>query len=111
MMKPGSRIVVADEDSLNFTDRLGLAWCRLNCREWDPFLGDEPRYWDSLPVTKSRLRFWDKRPALWQEQVKMMRSIEKIIGEANVSRCWWVFVLERTETEWLYWYIRKDLQN
>ena len=31
-----------DENALSFTDRLGLALCRLNCGEWDDFLGPRP---------------------------------------------------------------------
>lgn len=100
-----------DEKTLSPIDRLGLAWCRLNKSEWDPILGERPVYLDSLPKRKPRWHFWDKRPEKWQEEIKIMHAIERIIGEANTSRCWWIFVLGRTEEEWFHWYIRKDLEH
>ena len=33
-----------------------------------------------------------------------VRAIEKAIGEAEVSRCWWKFTLGRTDKEWAEWY-------
>ena len=100
-----------DEASLTYEDRLGLAWCRLNHGKWDPLLGQKPDYWDSLPERKPWWRFWDKQPARWQEAIKVMRAIEGIIGAANANRCWWKFVLGRTEDEWIHWYVRKNLEN
>ena len=72
-----------DENALSFTDRLGLAWCRLNCGEWDDFLGGKP------PQCINR---------------KVMLAIEDIIGTANVSRCWFLFALGKPEKDWLRWY-------
>ena len=72
-----------DEDALSFTDRLGLAWCRLNCGEWDDFLGPRP---DGIANRD------------------VMGAIAEIIGKANTSRCWWIFNLGRSETEWVRWY-------
>ena len=73
-----------DENALSFTDRLGLAWCRLNCGEWDDFLGPCP---DGIA------------------NGDVMGAISEIIGMANISRCWWLFALGKTETEWVRWYI------
>lgn len=79
-------MVNVDESKLDKTDRLGLAWCRLNCFEWDEdLLGEKPC--DSEVVVR-----------------RAMDAIEQIIGDANVSRCWHIFVLGKTEAEWFRWY-------
>lgn len=100
---------MVDETTLDRTDRLGLAWCRLNLWQWDPILGS-PDYWDSLPESKPWWKFWG-RPARWQETTRIMREIEEMIGAANISRCWWKFALGRTEDEWIRWYIRKNIRR
>lgn len=40
-----------------------------------------------------------------------MRAIKSIIGDANVSRCWWLFELGKTEDEWLRWYITEHFKE
>lgn len=103
--------LIVDEKTLSPIDRLGLAWCRLNRGEWDPILGKKPDYLDSLPAHKPWWRFWDKRPVRWQYEIKIMNAIERMIGGGNTSRCWWIFVLGRTEEEWFHWYIRRGLED
>jgi len=38
-----------DESSLNRTDRLGVACCRLNSWKWDGYIGSKPENFDNLP--------------------------------------------------------------
>lgn len=79
------------ENSLSKVDRLGLAWCRLNRHEWDrELLGDKP---DGDSAFRNA-----------------MKAIESMIGEANISRCWYVFEVNKTEEEWFKWYTTKCFQ-
>ena len=57
--------------NLNKIDRLGLAYCRLNCWEWDNIIGPKPEGFD------------------------------------NASRCWWKFILGKTEDEWFRWFVSR----
>lgn len=71
------------------TDRLGLAWCKLNQGLWDEeLLGTMPEGVDA-------------QTALWNA----MDGIEAIIGTANVSRYWNMLTCGKTEEEWLRWYL------
>lgn len=71
------------------TDRLALAWCRLNKGEWDEeLLGAMPEG-------------VDERTARWNA----MDGIEAIIGEANTSMYWNLTEGGKTEEEWLRWYL------
>lgn len=70
-----------DEDALSVTDRLGLAYCRLNSGEWDRLLGD-----------------------FRGNAYRKMNAIQEIIGEENTSRAWWVFNLKKTPEEWERYY-------
>jgi len=36
------------EAFLSESERLGLAWCRLNCDEWDDYVGEKPAGFDGL---------------------------------------------------------------
>ncbi len=98
-----------DESSLNKIDRLGLAWCRLNHSEWDNILGSKPEGFDEMREFPAPWwKFWERRKTTKYDIVlPRMNNIEKLIGEANVSRCWWLFVLGRTEEEWEKWYMNK----
>ena len=99
-----------DESKLNEIDRLGLAYCRLNCSEWDDILGPKPDGFDEMPKYHAPWwKFW-KRNQITRHDIiiQRMRNIESIIGRANTSRCWWIFVLERTEEEWKSWYINSE---
>lgn len=99
-------MIRVDESKLNRTDRLGLAWCRLNCGVWDEILGPMPDGFEDLPlVTLERRIFQKKQPCKFDFIAPAKRAIVSIVGEANVSRCWWLFVLGKTEDEWLQWYV------
>ena len=99
------RMLAAEKMALTDVDRLGLAYCRLNCGLWDNILGPKP---DSVVLCGS-----DEPTAkviygiAASEDIKvteMMAAIQSIIGEANTSRCWWIFILEKSENEWFRWY-------
>lgn len=96
-----------DEDSLSQIDRLGLACCRLNEFRWDDLLGPKPDGFDELP------NFDPKEGRLFHRKIRTKAdythkpycAILHIIGSTNESRCYWKFVLGRTEAEWFQWYI------
>lgn len=88
-----------DKSKLDRTDRLGLAWCRLNSFVWDEIIGEKPPGFDELP------NYAEGKASKHDYVHPAILGIESIIGEANASRCWWVFKLGKTEEEWLRWYI------
>ena len=104
-----------DESALNWVDRLGLAWCRLNTLEWDELVGPKPPCFDDLPsepprglIARIKDENWRKHRISKKDYIKpAMDSIVNIIGEANVSRCWWLFAIEESEDSWLTWYSAK----
>lgn len=97
--------LVMDESNLSKIDRLGLAYCRLINYEWDDILGPKPKGFDDLPRSSPK-KIWLKRQPCKTGFVRpAMKGIEAMIGEANCSRCWWVFKLGRSEEEWFHWYI------
>lgn len=104
-------VIPLNENRLSYIDRLGLAYCRLNNYEWDPLLGPKPWDFDTLPayIPPKKFLFWRSRK---QTRCKHFitwpaaQAILSIIGEANASRCHWMFELMRTEDEWLEWYIK-----
>lgn len=87
-------------------DRLGLAYWRLNRYEWDDILGPKPEGFDELPnLWKKRWPWQKKKPCKHDYISRPMRAIETIIGEANISRCWWAYELGKDFDEWLKWYL------
>lgn len=96
-----------DEGYLNHTERLGLAYCRLNAHMWDPILGEKPDGFDELPdyTEKGRPSFLKQKPSKRDFIEPAMRAIESIIGSANVSRYWWRFELHKSDEEWFHWYV------
>lgn len=93
--------------NLNKIDRLGLAYCRLNCWEWDNIIGPKPEGFDNLPdFDPKKGRLFHKTQKSKEDYIgPAMKAIESIIGAANVSRCWWKFVLGKTEDEWFRWFV------
>ena len=91
-----------DENTLNFEERLGLAYCRLNSYEWDDILGDKPEGFDDLPsyVHRGMCKHLLVRPAI--------QAIKEIIGEAQASRYHWRFVLGKTDEEWFRYYVTRE---
>lgn len=102
-----------DESALTQTDRLGLAWCRLNCDIWDDIVGEKPVGFDELPrFDDRRFRVFRKKMATKHDYVHpAMVDIELEIGHKSVSRCWWLFALKKTEEEWHQWYDRLGLRK
>lgn len=93
------------EDELDLVDRLGLAYCRLNSYRWDDYIGEKPEGFDELSNHDSR------KPITKSDYVRpILKEIKKTIGEANVSRCWWLFELGRTEEEWKEWYYKENVR-
>lgn len=101
------RLDTVDTSNLSEIDRLGLACCRLQCSIWDEILGPKPDGFDKLPEhskngthsfrqSRTKSRYDYTKPAY--------DAIESIIGEANTSRCYWKFVLGRSEEAWFRWY-------
>ena len=89
-----ANLASVDENSLNFRDRIGLAWCRVNCYIWDPFLGPEPEGKDAMHYA--------------------CRALRSILGEAECSRYWHKFALGRSDEQWLCWFVQEwvtDAQN
>lgn len=99
-------MIEVDEGKLNQMDRLGLAWCRFNCWEWDEYFGPKPDYFDELP---ERNLCGDETPyrrfrTKGDYVGPLADKIERLIGSINTSRCWWIFELGKTEEEWARWY-------
>lgn len=105
-------MIPVDESKLNYIDRLGLAYCRLNCYEWDEIFGPKPDGFDTLPdVPPKRRLFQPKRLSKHDYLAPAIVAIECVIGKANISRCWWLFQLGRTEADWLHWFAVKTLED
>ena len=90
-----NRFAHVDESALSFEDRLGLAYCRLNTHHWDDLLGEKPEQYDD-PITGPRI------------SVAIMARIERILGPAKTSECWWRFTEIGDRDAWLRWYCVDD---
>ena len=100
------RIKPVDESNLSYIDRLGLAYCRLNCHQWDSLFGPAPEGFDVAPDLPEMRSIFKKAIKSKSDFVRpIMNAIRTIIGDANTSRCWWIFVLEETEEDWMRWYV------
>ena len=85
-----------DETTLNFEQRLGLAYCRLNSWQWDNIVGPKPNDFDDIEDLSVKSEYLHEP----------FQRIANIIGERNCSKYWWIFVLDKTEDEWVEWYYR-----
>lgn len=85
-----------DETTLNFEQRLGLAYCRLNSWQWDDIVGPKPNDFDSIEDLSVKSEYLHEP----------FQRIANIIGERNCNKYWWIFVLDKTEDEWVEWYYR-----
>lgn len=81
-----------DESKLSPVERLGLAYCRLNCWIWDELVGDKPDGFDRMTSDEKRgyIEPW-------------LNRIEQTLGEPYTDRCWWIYEMGKTEEEWLEW--------
>ena len=85
-----------DETTLNFEQRLGLAYCRLNSWQWDDIVGPKPNDFDSIEDLSVKSEYLHEP----------FQRIANIIGERNCNKYWWIFVLDKTEDEWVEWYYK-----
>lgn len=81
-----------DESKLSPVERLGLAYCRLNCWDWDELIGEKPDGFEQMTN--------EEKHGYIEPQLD---RIEQILGSPYTSRCWWVYELGKTEEEWLEW--------
>ena len=111
-----------DESKLDKVDRLGLAYCRANSWRWDEYMGPKPEGFDQLPDYDKNDLKRIRHPVFMKILAKLtpqkygkvvsksdylspiMRCIVAEIGEANTSRCHWVYGMKRSEEEWRKWY-------
>jgi hypothetical protein len=98
-----------DESKLTTTDRLGLAYCRLSVGFWDDLLGTKPdAVFPDGPPNPSPAEpleiIYGLAPNADPLATAIMSSIRDMIGEANTSRCFQIFILGKTEAEWFRWY-------
>lgn len=104
--------IEVDDSMLSAVDRLGVAACRLNCWEWDEIIGPKPEGYDQLPRYIPERPFRIRKGLSKHDYTKpAIKAIESIIGKANISRCWWKYVLGRDETEWLKWYVNEHVKS
>lgn len=69
-------------------DQLGQAWCKLNCLEWDPILGEPP-----------------EDPQLRRQVMHSAFTIlTGLLGAPATSWFWWKYKLGKSYTEWSAWY-------
>ncbi len=116
-----------DEESLSKTDRLGVAYCRLNSWNWDEYICQKPDGFDTLPKFDRyslerinhpvimRFLSWILPEKFAKKKTKddyirrAMKAIEMEIGAANASRCHWVYGMKRTEEEWRAWWCTEHI--
>lgn len=85
-------IETIDESKLSPVERMGLAYCRLNCWDWDELIGEKPDGFEQMTN--------EEKHGYIEPQLD---RIEQILGSPYTSRCWWVYELGKTEEEWLEW--------
>lgn len=95
-----------DENALSEKERFGLAYCRLNCWEWDDFIGPKPEGFDGMPKLDMRRIKWPWRKVETKSGYigAAMKWIRTVLGEEACSRAWWRFELKGTDEEWREWY-------
>lgn len=81
-----------DESKLSPVERLGLAYCRLNCWIWDELVGEKPDRFEQMTN--------DEKRGYIEPQ---LNRIEQMLGKPYVDRCWWLYEMGKTEEEWLEW--------
>lgn len=96
-----------EQTNLTEEERLGLAYCRFNCWQWDDIFCPCPEGFYDLP------RFSDKPGVLTREKYirRPRKQIKEYLGEAKTSMYWWKFALGRSESEWREWYFVERLEE
>lgn len=97
-----------EQTNLTAEERLGLAYCRFNCWQWDDIFCPCPEGFYDLP------RFSDKPGVLTREGFidVQLEEIERTLTPAQQSMYWWKFKLNATEDEWRQWYyIDRIIEN
>ena len=102
--------VGAEEKIYLDTDRLGLAYCRANCFEWDDLFGEKPKGFDEMPAFPEAGDSLDLMNRNYLTKFDFVHpvsvAIEEMIGKSNISRCWWKYQEIGSEEEWARWYLR-----
>lgn len=98
-------LALVDETTLTENERIGLAYCRLNCWQWDPIFGPKPPGFDYLPNHQG--------PGMTKHDyiAPIMLELHIHYPDSLFSRSWWIFQMGRTEEEWMDWYIEKGLEQ
>lgn len=96
---------VYEKPDMSETDRLGLAYCRLNSWLWDDIAGECPKDFYSLP----RYRNLGKSRKAYIE--KPISEIRAKLGKENCSKYWWLYSLGKTEEAWREWYYGERLKE
>ena len=68
-----------DEGKLSPIERMGLAYCRLNCWDWDELIGEKPDGFEQMTN--------EEKHGYIEPQLD---RIEQILGSPYTSRCWCV---------------------
>ena len=58
MREDWSEYWAGKEKELTQTERLGLAYCRLNCWEWDDFIGEKPKDFDKCAYSSVKAKLF-----------------------------------------------------
>ena len=88
-----------DESSLTETERLGLAACRLNCYQWDDYIGEKPEAFDEMTIKEK-----------YRVIIPEVELIKGKIGEAWCSWCWWRFGMGETYDAWKRWWVSNKVE-
>lgn len=87
-----------EKPDMSETDRLGLAYCRLNSWLWDDIVGECPKDFYSLP----RYASCEKSRRVYIEQP--FKELREKLGAENCSKYWWIYKLGEPEDAWREWY-------
>lgn len=102
-----------DETSLKPEERLGLAYCRMNCFIWDYLFGEKPEGFDNMPETDKGMFSTPKNRRRTKSQYlrPLITIVKRILGEERTSMYWWKFCLNRTYEEWQKWYFVERIKK
>lgn len=98
-----------DEEKLGQTERLALAWHRLNCYHWDAYVGPKPEGFDSLPDYLPPRRLTGRRPLCKSYYVRpVMAMIEETIGEFPLLEFSYAQQHGGSHEDYIRWYFSID---